>query len=74
MSLNFIPAGDSIRTSVHGLRVNNYLPMIFNDTYRMIRPMIHFWTRKIISKYKHLSNIPIVILGYWKQYVVSVAT
>lgn len=33
MSLNFIPAGDSIRPSVHGLRVNNYLPMIFNDTF-----------------------------------------
>jgi hypothetical protein len=35
---------------------------IFNDAYRMIRPMISFREIKIGKKCKHLSNFPAVTL------------
>jgi hypothetical protein len=34
------------------------IPMILNDTYRMIRPMASFRAIKTDKKCKHLSNSP----------------
>jgi hypothetical protein len=41
---------------------DNIFSMIFNDTYRMIRPMASFRAVKIDTKCKHLSNFPAVTL------------
>jgi hypothetical protein len=35
---------------------NNFL--VFNDTYRMMRPIVSFWAIKIGKKCKHLLNFP----------------
>jgi hypothetical protein len=35
------------------------IPVILNKTYRMIRPVIHFWAKKIV-KCKHLWNVSAV--------------
>jgi hypothetical protein len=39
-----------------------FFPVIFNDMYRMIRPMVSFQAMKIDKKCKHLLNFPAVIL------------
>jgi hypothetical protein len=41
---------------------DNIFSMIFNDMYRMIRPMISFRASKFDKKCKHLSNFPTVTL------------
>jgi hypothetical protein len=46
-------------TNVLGFRVNIF-PMLFNDKYRMLRPVIIFRARKIDKKWKHLPNFATV--------------
>jgi hypothetical protein len=54
-----------VRVSVRmglGIMIIIIFPMIFNDTYRMVRPMISFRIIKTGKKWKHLSNFPAVTL------------
>jgi hypothetical protein len=44
-----------------GLRIINF-PIIFNDAYQMIRPLVRFRPIKTDKKCKHLSNFPAVTL------------
>jgi ribosomal protein L30/L7E len=52
-----------VRVSVKILGLGKIIiSVIFNDTYRMIRPMLNIRAIKINTKYKHLSNFPVVTL------------
>jgi hypothetical protein len=55
---------ETLLGSSHGEYVvcRDFFPMILNNMYRMIRPMLNFRAIKIDKKCKHLSNSPALIL------------
>jgi hypothetical protein len=61
LTLKLIAVNDTAKTNVLGFRDNNFSYDV-HDTYRMIRPVITFRTRRIDKKCNNLPNFFAVTL------------